>query len=164
MKRSLCTLSVGIKLCRQTSYVYRQVMSTHKFCLQTSWIFLSQLHSTTACWLSCWLFFAQHSSQNDLSLLSSLRQKALKSANILSMNSMSPVAPVLLIWNIPKSTQTLKHTYLQWRSEYRLVKYLNDHRPSSISVYSGDLNTKLVWYFNGRKEVECQMVWFFDAI
>ena len=27
-----------------------------------------------------------------------------------------------------------------------------------------DLNTKLVWYSNGRKEVGCQMVWFLNTI
>ena len=32
------------------------------------------------------------------------------------------------------------------------------------NVYSGDLITKLVWYLNGRKEIECQMVWFSNAI
>ena len=31
-------------------------------------------------------------------------------------------------------------------------------------VYSGDLNTKLVWYLNSQKEVGCQMVWFLNAI
>ena len=30
--------------------------------------------------------------------------------------------------------------------------------------YSGDLNTELVWYLNGRKEVVCQMVWFSNTI
>ena len=29
--------------------------------------------------------------------------------------------------------------------------------------YSGDLNTKLVWYSNGWKEVGCQIVWFQNA-
>ena len=31
-------------------------------------------------------------------------------------------------------------------------------------MYSGDLNTTLVWYLNGPKEVGCQMVWYLNAI
>ena len=30
--------------------------------------------------------------------------------------------------------------------------------------YKGDLNTELVWYTNGQKEVGFQMVWFLNAI
>ena len=29
--------------------------------------------------------------------------------------------------------------------------------------YSGDLNTKLVWYSNGQKVVGCQMVWYLNT-
>ena len=32
-----------------------------------------------------------------------------------------------------------------------------------IKLYNGDLNTKLIWYSNGRKEVGCQMVEFLNA-
>ena len=39
----------------------------------------------------------------------------------------------------------------------------NGHHATS-SLYSGDLNTKLVEYFNGWKEVGCLMVWFSNAI
>ena len=35
---------------------------------------------------------------------------------------------------------------------------------STFCVYSEDLNTKLVWYSNGRKEVGYQMVWFSNDI
>ena len=34
---------------------------------------------------------------------------------------------------------------------------------SAIDEYSGDLNTKLVWYSNGGKEVRCQMVWYLNT-
>ena len=33
-----------------------------------------------------------------------------------------------------------------------------------LALYSGDLNTELVWYSDGRKEVGCLKVWFSNAI
>ena len=49
-----------------------------------------------------------------------------------------------------------------WSSGMRFPKIPT--LPLSYLKYSGDLNTKLVWYSNGQKEVECQMVWFWKAI
>ena len=33
-----------------------------------------------------------------------------------------------------------------------------------IPKYIGDLHPELVWYSNGQKEVQCQMVWYSDAL
>ena len=38
------------------------------------------------------------------------------------------------------------------------------NKNSLVLIYSGDLNTKLVQYSNGQKEVGCQMVWYLNAI
>ena len=42
-----------------------------------------------------------------------------------------------------------------WSSGMRFPKIPT--LPLSYLKYSGDLNTKLVWYSNGQKEVECHL-------
>ena len=51
-------------------------------------------------------------------------------------------------------------------TNWRLAEtvWITELKFKSLISYSGDLNTELVWFLNGRKEVGCQIVWFFNAI
>ena len=48
---------------------------------------------------------------------------------------------------------------------HKCIHYSKVILSNNFNVYiQWDLNTKLVWYLNGQKEVGCQMVWFWNAI